>query len=288
MIKTVTSLAGVYLNTLAHILPKTAAEQGFKLFCRPFRAPLKDYHKKFLNTADQFSFEHDGVVIQGYRWGSGEKKILFVHGWQSHSFRWKVYVDSLSKNDYTLYAIDAPGHGLSGGSFLTVPYYSAVIQQLIGSLGTIHTLVGHSLGCFAALHAFYEQPNLPVDKLVLMAPPGEASDFMLFYKNTLKLSDKVIDLIKIHFEKVIKKPITFFVTPVFAKNVSIPGIIIHDKTDVETPYKYAELISMQWPQSKLITTEGLGHNLKSAEVVKEIINYIHNPTWQPAMEVDKD
>ena len=285
MLKTLLSFAGRYLNTLAHLLPRIAGRQGFRLFCRPFRTPLTAYHKKFLNTADQFSFEHDGILIQAYRWGEGPKKILFVHGWQSHSFRWKAYIESLSKEQYTMYAFDAPGHGLSGGSFLTVPYYSDIIQKLIDSLGEIHILVGHSLGCFASLHAIHAHPSLPVRKLILMAPPGKASDFLLFYQNTLKLSAKCVSLILKHFENVIQKPISYFSTTDFATSVKVSGLIIHDENDAETPYANAVEISQRWDNSKLITTKGLGHNLKSPEVVLDVINFIETTTNQPNMRI---
>src|SRR5690349_12674933 len=107
--------AGRYLNLMAYVAPTVAGNQGFRLFCRPFRELLNDYHKEFLRSADLFSFDHDGSRIQAYRWGNGTTKALFVHGWQSHSFRWKAYIDAMDIDEYTIYAFDAPGHGLSGG-----------------------------------------------------------------------------------------------------------------------------------------------------------------------------
>jgi pimeloyl-ACP methyl ester carboxylesterase len=288
MIKTITSLAGFYLNTIAHVFPERAGNQGLKLFCRPFRLPLKKYQKAFLDTADLFNFEHDGVNIQGYRWGDGEKKILFLHGWQSHSFRWKNYIEALPKDHYTIYAIDAPGHGLSNGNFLSVPYYSAVIQQLIGSIGHIHTIIGHSLGSFSVLHAFHQQPTLPVDRVILMAPPGEASDFMLFYQQQLKLSGKTLKLIQKQFEKQFQKPITYFSTTKFAADVNVPGLIIHDEEDLEAPFHYAKKINENWPQSKLIITKGLGHNLKSKEIIAEVIDFLNKPVAHLNMGVLED
>jgi pimeloyl-ACP methyl ester carboxylesterase len=285
MKKIMTSLIGSYLNTMAYIFPTVAAQQGLKLFCRPFRLNMKDYQKQFLNTADLFSFDYDGVDIQGYRWGDGEKKILFLHGWQSHTFRWKNYIEALPKDQYTVYSIDAPGHGLSGGNFLSVPYYSAVIRQLIASIGKVHTIVSHSLGSFSALHAFHEDQSLPVVRLILMAPPGEAADFISFYQQQLNLSDKSVELILKCFEKKFGKPINYFSTTRFSMNISIPGLIIHDEEDLEAPYHYAKSINQNWLQSKLITTKGLGHNLKSKEIVNEMLNFIGNHETILTMEV---
>src|SRR5215212_5972456 len=124
-------LIGVYLNALAIIAPKAAGQKGFLLFCRPFRTPITERQKEFFNTADKFNLISGDVSIQAYRWGTGARKIVFLHGWQSHSYRWKAYIDALPKEEYTVYALDAPGHGLSAGSFLSVPVYGALIQQFL-------------------------------------------------------------------------------------------------------------------------------------------------------------
>lgn len=278
MKKTITTLLGFYLNLLSFISPRAAGRLGVKLFCRPLRTPMKDYHNKFLDTAEQFSFDHDGIRVQAYRWGNGRKKILFVHGWQSHAFRWKAYIDAFSKDDYTLYAFDAPGHGRSGGNFVSVPYYTDVILQLIASIGSLDGIVSHSLGSFSSLYAFYEQNNLPVNKLVLMAPPGEASDFIQFYKQTLGLTTRTVDLTLAQFEQKFGRPITFFSTPTFAAAVRIPCLIVHDEEDSETSVRYSELIHRAIPTSGFTRTKGIGHNLKSPVVVKEIVDFINAPT----------
>lgn len=276
--KTITALLGFYLNLLSYISPRAAGRLGVKLFCRPLRARMKDYHNKFLDTAEQFSFDYDGVRVQAYRWGNGRKKILFIHGWQSHSFRWKAYIDAFSKEDYTLYAFDAPGHGRSEGNFVSVPYYTEVILQLIASIGSVDGIISHSLGSFSSLYAFYEQNNLPVNKLVLMAPPGEASDFIQFYRQTLGLTNRTVDFTLKQFEKRFGKPITFFSTPKFATAVHIPCLIIHDEEDLETSVRYSELIHQAIPTSKFTRTKGIGHNLKSPDVLKEIVDFINAPS----------
>jgi hypothetical protein len=85
MTKLITRLIGIYLNLLAWIAPRSAAERGFLLFCRPFRSPITEKQKEFFNTADKFVMTFEGVNIQCYKWGRGDKKILFLHGWKSHT-----------------------------------------------------------------------------------------------------------------------------------------------------------------------------------------------------------
>jgi pimeloyl-ACP methyl ester carboxylesterase len=275
----IATVAGRYINLMAHVAPALAADHGFRLFCRPFRAPLKDYHKAFLHTADLFEFDYDGIRIQAYRWGNGPKKVLFLHGWQSHTFRWKNYIEALDKDLYTIYAFDAPGHGLSAGNYINVPFYGMVITHLLETIGEVHAMIGHSLGGFSSLYTLYSHPTVKVNNLILMAPPGEASDFVDFYQKTLNLSPRAMTLVHERFIKEFKVPITWFSTAKFAEAVRIPGLIIHDEGDLEAPYHYARRIQEKWGQATLLTTKGLGHNLKSPAVVGAVSGFLQgDPT----------
>lgn len=274
MKKIIPRMLGHYLNTMAVVSPRTAGRKGFELFCRPFRTPLKGHHKEFLHSAERSFFHYENESVRVYKWGSGAKKLLFLHGWQSHSFRWKNYIESLSTKDYTIYALDAPGHGLSSGKFLTVPLYSTIIEKFILELDEVDTIVSHSIGAFSTMYTLHRLPLLPVKKLVLMASPGEGSEFIQFYKQALQLSDKCIGLVLEHFEKVIEYPLDYFSVSNFAGSLKRPGLIIHDEDDDETPYAHSVRIHKLWPQSKLLLTKGFGHNLRSPLVVKEVKNFI--------------
>ena len=275
MKKLITKTLGLYLNILAIVAPRTAGEKGFKLFCRPFRAPLNEKQRQFFNTADKFSIvTDDGVTVQGYKWGRGGKKILFLHGWQSHTYRWKQYIEDISFDDYTVYSIDAPGHGLSGGDFLSVPVYSKLIQKLIIELGELHAVVGHSLGGFSLLHTIHTNPLSPIARVVLLAPPGEAFDFFTFYQQTLGLSSRAMKQILDYFENAYGTTPHFFSGKAFAASLHVPALIIHDQGDDEAPYRYAEQIQQAARHARLHATTGLGHNLRSIDVVREVTAFV--------------
>jgi pimeloyl-ACP methyl ester carboxylesterase len=278
MKKLIGKLLGWYLDTLVKIAPRFAGRQGFYLFCYPFRTPLTDKQKQFFNSAEKFTVRYEKHVVQAYRWGNGSKKIVFLHGWQSHSYRWKAYIDSLSKEEFSIYALDAPGHGMSKGNFLSVPLYSSVIHQFITDLGSVHAVVGHSLGGFTLLYTFYQYPLLPVKKIVLMASPGEASDFINLFKKTLNISEVALARIIDKFERKYKVKPDYFSAQKFAAAVTVPGLIIHDENDPEAPHKYAAQIRKAWSRSRLITTQGLGHNLKSPAMIKEVIDFVSEPS----------
>lgn len=270
-------ILGTYLDVMAHLAPAKAARQGFLLFCRPLRLPLNQKQLSFFNGSEKFRFNHEGFDIQGYKWGNGPKKVLFLHGWQSHTYRWKPYIESLSHDEYTIYSVDAPGHGLSSGNFLSVPLYSSLIENFIRSQGEIHTAVAHSVGGFSLLYALYRQRGLPVDRVILLAPPGEANDFIASFKQTLNVSDRTVSLVIKHFAQRYQVTPDFFSAHKFAQHIDVKGLIIHDEEDIDAPYRYALPLHHAWKGSKLITTKGYGHNLKSPAVIRQVVDFIEEP-----------
>jgi esterase/lipase len=273
MKKMITKSIGLYLNMMAVISPKNAAKQGLKIFCNPIRPTLSSKQKEFLESGKDLTLDHNGTTIQTYKWGRGATRLLLLHGWQSHTYRWKRYIDSFDKNEYTIYALDAPGHGLSGGNQLSVPLYSEVISKYVGQLGDVHALVGHSIGGFSALYTFYKREQVS-PMLVLLAPPGEAEEFFAFYKKTLGLSTRTERLVIHMFQEVFGHAPSYFSAPKFASSVTASGLIIHDEEDKETSVNHARRINANWKQSQLQITKGLGHNLKSDHVVNSVIEFV--------------
>lgn len=274
MKKIIGKLIGFYINLLGLIAPRVAARKGFDLFRHPFRGKLQPYHHAFYNSADKFDFVLQGETIQAYRWGYGKIKVLFVHGWQSHSFRWKNYIEALDKARYTIYALDAPAHGLSTGSFMTVPQYSEALEKMIKEIGKVDVVVGHSVGSFTSTYTFFHNPELTPNKMVALAMPSSASEFLNVFKTTLGLTEKSMKLIIDHFVSVVNLTPEYFSTSKFVEKLNFPVLMIHDEHDDETSVVHTKEIHRIWKSSRLMITKGLGHNLKSKEVVLAVVDFI--------------
>lgn len=264
-----------YFNTLAWIAPNKAGREGFYLFCYPRRRAVKPHHLEFLNTAEKFSIDYSGKKIQGYRWGNGGRKLLLLHGWESHSYWWKSIVSTLSKEKYTIYSIDAPGHGLSEGSYNNIPHYSGLIEQIILQHGEFYAILGHSLGAFASAYTLHRAPHLSVSRFVAMAAPGEAKEFVDFYQKAVGLSDRTMQVIGKYFVEKLGRAPDYFSLKEFTKTLELPGLIIHDTEDRDAPYKHAVAAHQNWKTSRMISTTGLGHNLKSIELIKNVEEFLN-------------
>jgi pimeloyl-ACP methyl ester carboxylesterase len=62
-----------------------------------------------------------------------------------------------------------------------------------------------------------------------------------------------------------------------------PTLIVHDRHDREVRWEDGAAIAGAWPQSQLVTTEGLGHRriLQDASVIARIASFIRPVADQP-------
>jgi pimeloyl-ACP methyl ester carboxylesterase len=138
-------------------------------------------------------------------------------------------------------------------------------------------VVGHSLGGFSLLYTLYKFPLLEINSVVLLAPPGEASDFISVFEKTLKLNRRTLQLVLDHFGERYNVTPEYFSTLRFAGSLNAKGLIIHDEEDREAPHHYSIPLQKAWEKSRLVSTKGLGHNLRSKSVVDAVVSFIEEP-----------
>ena len=269
----VQSFLGHGLNSLSSLNRRLTGQIGFRLFCTPFSPKIKPIQEKFLQLGKSNLLNLDGIPIQTYQWGNGPHKVLFLHGWRSNSFRWKPYIDKIDFERYTIHALDAPAHGLSGGKILNAPLYGQAIHRFFCK-HDIQSIVAHSIGAFATAYALCHFENIKISRLIILGSPSNANDFVNRFQQTLQLKDGVIDAIEQHFLKLYHHPPSYFDTGFFLKDLPIPGLIIHDQGDDLAPIIDAHKNHKAWKKSELIVTEGLGHRLKDSSVIRHVLSYL--------------
>ena len=142
--KALPKVIGSSINVLAIFAPKIAAKQAFKVFSKPRRGKIGPHHEEFLNPNLEPKISVEEHQIQPYKWSGTGKTILLVHGWESHSHRWKEMIIRLQQENYNIIAFDAPAHGYSSGKYFYVPLYHQALNKM---LETYHPdyLIGHSM-----------------------------------------------------------------------------------------------------------------------------------------------
>jgi hypothetical protein len=79
---------------------------------------------------------------------------------------------------------------------------------------------------------------------------------------------------KYFVEKIGHRP-DFFSLKEFAKSLTLHGLIIHDTQDPDAPYQHAVDAHQNWKGSRMISTTGLGHNLKSVDLIKNVDEFLN-------------
>lgn len=273
--KAIPKIIGFFLNALSFIAPKLAAKKALNLFATPRKGSILDNQKKFLSTSTQEALLLDGIPIMSYHWQGKGKTILLAHGWESNSFRWHKLIKVLQTNNFNIIALDAPAHGSTGGKQFNAVLYAEYIN-IVAERFKPEIIIGHSVGGMASVF-FQEKYQLPnLKKLILLGAPSEFVNVFKNYTSLLGFNSNI----KKHLRKLIidrfgNTPESFS-SAAYLKNITVKGLIIHDKKDKIISYDEALLINDTFKNAKLISTEGYGHSLHHDSINQHILEFLNS------------
>lgn len=274
MKKIVPKAIGLFINTTAKIAPTWSTNYSFDLLCKVRRVGISEKGKDFFDSGEQLTLDNGVYSTVLHRWGTGEKSIFFLHGWMSNSQRWLPYVESLDLNEYTVYALDAPGHGLSKGNKLTLEAFRQGVAIALKKVGPIDTMVCHSFGSLAGAYSFLVDPKIIVKKYVIMGAPSGLDAIFVFFETLLGLSDRAIQQLNVKVDSILKIPTEEITIAHFFQKVEEPVLVVHEVSDAITPFEPIRKASEENSNVKTFFTEGQDHNLKGAETINRIIEFI--------------
>jgi pimeloyl-ACP methyl ester carboxylesterase len=111
-----------------------------------------------IDSPRPLEFHSMGLKLQAYQWGNPTNPLLVAHhGFLDHGLSWRWVAEAI-KNNWSVVALDARGHGDSdwvgaGGDYAFGPYL-ADLDALLRHLGNRPVvLMGHSMG--ASVVAYY-------------------------------------------------------------------------------------------------------------------------------------
>ena len=258
------------LSRLSRSLSARFAET---LFCTP---PRQGYSRKdvALLASAQFRIVSSGTrSVATWRWGSGPV-VLLVHGWGGHAGRLGAFIEPLTAAGFSVVSFDAPGHGISDGTYCPLPEFVLSVRDVANAYGGASALVGHSLGATACALAVRE--GMAVQRAVLISPPADPEHYSARFAVILRIPAPVRDAMKERLEKRYGFRWKDLSVVDCARGISAPLLLFHDRGDKKVPFREGEEITRAWPGSRLIATRHLGHHriLRDAEVVRQAVGFL--------------
>ncbi len=268
------SLMRVLFPLLEKLMPKTMDKLYIRMFFRPTKYPFKAIEKEAIRRSRVWQIKFKDKLVQVYKWGNGPKKALFVHGWSGRGAQGHAFIEPFLNNEYTFFAFDLPGHGLSTGNETNVFEVADIITEIAEAFGEFDCIIGHSFGGIVATYAKLQK--LPFRKLVLIGSPHDNEYILSTFKNTIGARRDFNRTMEDFVQR--KWNLSFDDFSIHRMIESIDEddvLIIHDKQDKEVPFSLVELSVDKLSQAHFIQTEGLGHKriLENSHVVESVLSF---------------
>jgi len=265
------------LNALSTVSPMLAGRVAFRIFCTPRRLPLRDHDREFLATAEQGSIHVDRKAVRTYTWPAAQpdaRTVLFLHGWESNSGRWRKYIKAAREAGFRVQAFDAPANGHSEGTLLNVLVFARVLKVFLEKYGAPHAVVGHSMGGAAAVMSMALSGAPRTEKLVLMGVFAESTRVISDFGQVLALKDVVIQSVHHEIERRSGQPIEeYSVRKKAALLHDVQGLVLHDRDDEVAPVAEGQAVAESWG-CPFVETEGLGHRMQDKSVVETVVAFL--------------
>ena len=281
-VRTSLRLASVRLGfrVFGMLNPTPTLRAAGKLFSTPFGASRARALAAPVGDARIGEINVRGKKIATYTWGDPKRQpyVLFAHGWSSHGTRFLPWVPRLRAEGYAVVAFDQPAHGRSAGEHTNLPVFADTLLAVGKHYGPAALLVGHSLGGAAASVALVH--GLQADRVVLIAPAADVVAATERFAQMIALPQRLWRALICSFERHVGVAFNDLQAQTTAPCIARPALIVHDVEDREVPWSEGERYARYWADSRLLSTQGLGHNriAGDAGVIAAALRFAHGET----------
>lgn len=266
-----------WFPVMERLAPWLAGALAKKLFFTPLRYGTPAREKEIAGKARLFNFRHRNQLLQAYEWGGDGPVVILLHGWSGRATQLCEFVEPLTAQGYKVAAFDAPAHNLSPGKYADLVFFSESLSALANHYGNVHSVIAHSMGGAATLHAL--QNGLKIESAVLIGTPSNPGDIITNFQHIINASEKTGKYITRYIEKTYGKPFEKFHARETGRDANLPLLVVHDEDDKEVSVRDAEALQPVLKQGRFFITRGLGHTkiLRNAEVIAEAVAFINQP-----------
>jgi pimeloyl-ACP methyl ester carboxylesterase len=242
---------------IASISTAWAARLASSLYLRPPPRRRPRMREQLVLAAGQrLELGFQSTTLSVWRWGRGPV-VLLVHGWGGSAGQLQSFVQPLVREGFTVVAFDAPGHGVSGGTWASRGRMAQAIGHVAQTVGPVHGVVAHGLGAAAVSLAVGR--GLRLSRLVEIGPTGGPAEAFHEHAVALRLSEPVAMQARARVERRLGVTLERLDSEQLASAIELPVLVIHDRLDDEVPWSEGLRTARALPRGRLMTTLGLGH-----------------------------
>jgi len=266
------------LQLYARMAPQKAGQLVNRMAFRPSRLPMPSRYEYLLDNTDSYTrLKHGAHSIPVYSWGKGPV-ILGVHGWAGAGIQFGAWVNPLVEAGYRVVLFDATAHGRAQGSSTDLFEMAEVTAKVADSVGRVHGILAHSMGCIAAARAIKD--GLHAQHLVMLAPPLSLTAVMDNLGRQWGLSQDVLDVhLRLMEERFGSSVWDKLNLEALSRSLTQRGMIVINDDDTSIAPNESERISTNWQAAQVLRTSGLGHHrlLWSPLVIETVLQDLGRP-----------
>lgn len=271
-----------YFSTVGRISPSLAMPMLRKVLLSPKKRTLKPPHEQLIQEATKSSFEVEDtfyqkkLTIRLYEWGSGEKTVLLVHGWDSFALDFYKLIPKLVEKGFRVLALDMPGHGQSSGNISSLPHFKLIMEQYLANYGAPYALIGHSLGGAASAFVLTDTQQ-QVSKLVMMANPIVAKHFFETAFDYMKVPTGLRKSFYTWIQQQFRVTVDSFNLNELDKPIASDNIfVVYDEQDEVVKALDVEIFLEKYPEIQHYKLDGVGHAriIKDLAVLDRVVEFV--------------
>ncbi len=260
--------SGGWQQFLYRTFPRASAA----LLARSFLTPWRRLPRLSGGGARTLSLVVDDTTVTAFVSGTGPLVIL-CHGWSGSGVQFGRLQQRLLSSGFSVAVFDAPGHGASSGRVANVGQFTRCIEQLARRLGSVHAIVGHSLGGMAA--ALADTRSVHPQGIVLLAPMPSFDFALDQFQEVAKFDDALRERIAQKVEQVAGIARSEASLDCLLSRAA-PSLLVHDARDRRIPVTHSRVLAARFDQLEYVETDGLGHKrlLDDDLVIERVTRFI--------------
>jgi pimeloyl-ACP methyl ester carboxylesterase len=262
------------LAAASHVAPSLVAPIFRRMMLKP-RRHVRPPPVLSLPLADERIALGDDLVA--WRWGQGPA-VLLVHGFEGNRAQFGAIIRALVARGYAAVALDVPAHGESAGDELTAVKFIAAIERTLARLGSVHAVIGHSMGGAMSLYSVANSGG--TGRVALVSAPSSLKRELLRFAKAVGLSERGTRAFIASVENHVGRPAADFDVRHIVGKIDLPLLLIHDQNDRQVPVLEASRNAHMLAGAELMVTRGLGHNrlLADPSVVTALLDFVAQET----------